>query len=170
MTITILFQMVKKVAERTDKAQIITKARAHKLLTYMGGAVFTTVERSCSFATTPEEEQGLSYLPLSHVTGLCTGIIGQMIEGAQTPAHTAIFFARLRLEGWHNQGPFALCRPTLFLGVPLVWEKMADKVRQHGRRDHGLMSTLAALSAKVCQASCRAKWKRPSSSRMPSSH
>ena len=52
----------------------------------------------------------------------------------------------------------------------LVWEKMADKIRRHGRRDHGLMSTLAALSAKVCQASCRAKWKRPSSSRMPSSH
>ena len=38
MTITILFQMVEKVAERTDKAQIITKARAHKLLTSASGA------------------------------------------------------------------------------------------------------------------------------------
>merc|ERR1711920_966523 len=40
MTITYaLIQMVEKVAERCDKAQIITKARAHKLLTSPSGAV-----------------------------------------------------------------------------------------------------------------------------------
>merc|ERR1712038_131950 len=39
MTITYaLIQMVEKVAEKTDKAQIITKARAHKLLTSSSGA------------------------------------------------------------------------------------------------------------------------------------
>merc|ERR1712060_1045114 len=40
MTITYaLIQMVEKIAERCDKAQIITKARAHKLLTSPSGAV-----------------------------------------------------------------------------------------------------------------------------------
>merc|ERR1719330_11864 len=39
MTITYaLIQMVEKVAERSDKARIITKARAHKLLTNSAGA------------------------------------------------------------------------------------------------------------------------------------
>merc|ERR1712127_99864 len=39
MTITYaLIQMVEKIAEKTDKAQIITKARAHKLLTSASGA------------------------------------------------------------------------------------------------------------------------------------
>jgi len=39
MTITYaLIQMVEKIAERTDKARIITKARAHKLLTNSDGA------------------------------------------------------------------------------------------------------------------------------------
>merc|ERR1711972_397474 len=39
MTITYaLIQMVEKIAERCDKAQIITKARAHKLLTSPSGA------------------------------------------------------------------------------------------------------------------------------------
>ena len=39
MTITYaLFQMVKKVAERTGKAQIFTKARAHKLFTNASAA------------------------------------------------------------------------------------------------------------------------------------
>merc|ERR1712137_620357 len=39
MTITYaLIQMVEKIAERTDKAQIITKARAHKLLTSASGS------------------------------------------------------------------------------------------------------------------------------------
>merc|ERR1712127_701197 len=40
MTITYaLIQMVEKIAERTDKARIITKARAHKLLTSSAGTV-----------------------------------------------------------------------------------------------------------------------------------
>ena len=40
MTITYaLIQMVEKIAERTDKAQIITKARAHKLV--MGRGICT---------------------------------------------------------------------------------------------------------------------------------
>merc|ERR1712137_645981 len=39
MTITYaLIQMVEKVAEKTDKARIITKARAHKLLTSASGS------------------------------------------------------------------------------------------------------------------------------------
>merc|ERR1719471_1479967 len=39
MTITYaLIQMVEKIAERSDKARIITKARAHKLLTNSAGA------------------------------------------------------------------------------------------------------------------------------------
>merc|ERR1719497_129646 len=39
MTITYaLIQMVEKIAERTDRARIVTKARAHKLLTNDSGA------------------------------------------------------------------------------------------------------------------------------------
>merc|ERR1711992_88642 len=46
MTITYaLIQMVEKVAEKTDRARIITKARAHKLLTNNGAVVGLTYEK-----------------------------------------------------------------------------------------------------------------------------
>merc|ERR1712232_624056 len=34
------------------------------------------------------------------------------------------------------------CRPTVFLGVPLVWEKIADKMRAVGAANTGLKKTL----------------------------
>merc|ERR1712063_121263 len=47
MTITYaLIQMVEKIAERTDKAQIITKARAIKLLTSNGACVGLVFEKA----------------------------------------------------------------------------------------------------------------------------
>jgi len=46
MTITYaLIQMLEKVAEKTDRARIVTKARAHKLLTNSGGCVGLVFEK-----------------------------------------------------------------------------------------------------------------------------
>lgn len=129
---------------------------SHDNMSYMGGAVFTTVGRSCGFATTPEEERGLSYLPLSHVAGLCTDIIGQMIAGAQTPAHFAIFFARpYDLKAGTIKDRLLICRPTLFLGVPLVWEKMADKIRAIGASAQGLKKTISTWAKDKCLTHAR---------------
>jgi len=129
---------------------------SHDCMAYMGGAVFTTVGRSCGFATTPEEERGVSYLPLSHVAGLCTDIIGQMISGAFTPAHTAIFFARpYDLKAGTIKDRLLIARPTLFLGVPLVWEKMADKIRAVGASSQGLKKTISTWAKDKCLTHAR---------------
>lgn len=66
----------------------------------------------------------LSYLPLSHVAGMQFDLIAPIMVGSQ------IYFA----------GPDALqgtlaeylkwCRPTMFVAVPRIWEKIEDKLKQ----------------------------------------
>jgi len=109
---------------------------------YMGCAVICTVGQTCGFATTPDEERVLSYLPLSHVAGMCTDIVAQITTGATTPAYSACFFARpYDLKAGTIKDRLLTSRPTIFLGVPLVWEKMADRIKAIGAATTGLKKT-----------------------------
>jgi len=111
---------------------------------YMGGAVITTVGQTCGFATTPEEERVLSYLPLSHVAGFCTDVVAQINAGAMTPSYSACFFARpYDLKAGTIKDRLLTSRPTIFLGVPLVWEKMADRIKAIGAAVTGCKKTVS---------------------------
>ena len=125
-------------------------------MTYMASAVVTTVGRACGVATAPEEERAVSYLTLSHVAGLCTDIIGQMISGALTPAHTAIFFARpYDLKAGTIKDRLIIARPTLLLGIPLVLEKMAGTIRAVGASATGLKKTISTWVKDKCLTQAR---------------
>jgi len=124
---------------------------SHDGLIYLGNAVMTTVGKSCGFATAATEERVLSYLPLSHVAGLCCDIVAQITTTAMNPAWGTVFFARpYDLKAGTIKDRLLISRPTLFLGVPLVWEKMADRIRAIGAASTGLKKAASTWAKGKC--------------------
>lgn len=81
----------------------------------------------------PQEERILSYLPLSHVAGMMIDMIMPLIGTEKTAGWWVAHFARpydLKVGALGDR--LRLVQPTLFLGVPRVWEKVAEKVKAIG--------------------------------------
>jgi len=81
----------------------------------------------------PQEERILSYLPLSHVAGMMVDTIMPLIMTEKSPGWWVAHFARpydLKVGAIGDR--LRAVKPTLFLGVPRVWEKVADKVKAIG--------------------------------------
>merc|ERR1740121_3435655 len=120
---------------------------SHDNIIYVANTMFTLLAKSCGFAATAEEERVLSYLPLSHVAGLMLDLASQIVVGGLTRAATAIFFARpYDLKAGTIKDRLCTARPTAFLGVPLVWEKMADRIRAIGAASTGLKKSIGDWS------------------------
>jgi long-chain-fatty-acid--CoA ligase ACSBG len=89
-------------------------------------------------------ERVLSYLPLSHVAGCMVDIVCPILTSARTPAWVEVSFARpydLKLGTLGDR--LRSVRPTMFLGVPRVWEKIAEKMKAVGSATTGIKRTLA---------------------------
>lgn len=120
---------------------------SHDNIIYTSNTVFKVLAGSCGYSAGAEEERVLSYLPLSHVAGMTVDLTGQIIVGALTDASTAVFFARpYDLKVGTIKDRLSIARPTAFLGVPLVWEKMADRIRAIGAATTGLKKKISEWS------------------------
>lgn len=85
--------------------------------------------------------RAVTYLPLSHVAGQYSDIVGPMMEGVH------VFFADpSALQGTLIQ-TLQEVRPTLFFSVPRVWEKIYDKMMEIAR-SNGWLKTKIATWAK----------------------
>jgi len=83
------------------------------------------------------EEHIISYLPLSHVAGNLVDILFPIICTALRDGSQTTHFARpTALKGTLGDSLRAV-RPTIFLGVPRVWEKIADMMKQKGQANKG---------------------------------
>lgn len=75
----------------------------------------------------------MSYLPLSHVAGCMVDIVMPMVTTAQNAGYCVVGFARTYDL---SKGTFGKrlqsVKPTIFLGVPRVWEKIAEKIKKIG--------------------------------------
>merc|ERR1719162_743347 len=90
------------------------------------------------------QERILSYLPLSHVAGMMVDIVTPVIVSATLPGSVTVYFARnYDLKVGTIKDRLCAARPTLFIGVPLVWEKIADKIRAIGATTTGAKKTIA---------------------------
>lgn len=90
------------------------------------------------------EERIISYLPLSHVAGMMVDIVAPIYMTANSPAWCSATFARpydLKLGSLPDRLRFT--RPTLFLGVPRVWEKIAEKMKAVGAKTKGTKKKIA---------------------------
>jgi long-chain-fatty-acid--CoA ligase ACSBG len=111
---------------------------SHDNLAYEANAVFDLLSKSVGVATKAEQERALSYLPLSHVAGMMVDIVAPVNMAATTIAWETIYFARsYDLKVGAIKDRLQVARPTIFLGVPLVWEKIADKIRAIGASNTG---------------------------------
>merc|ERR1740123_587278 len=125
------------------KAEMVS----HDNIIYVANTMFGLLSRSCGFSATFEEERVLSYLPLSHVAGLMLDLAAQIVVGGLTKSATAVFFARpYDLKAGTIKDRLCTARPTAFLGVPLVWEKMADRIRAIGAASTGLKKSIGDWS------------------------
>jgi len=74
-------------------------------------------------------ERIISYLPLSHVAGMMVDIISPITIAASKPGFATLHFARpYDLKVGTLGDRLRAVRPTLFLGVPRVWEKIQEKI------------------------------------------
>eukprot|EP00471_Norrisiella_sphaerica_P006630 CAMPEP_0184490810 /NCGR_PEP_ID=MMETSP0113_2-20130426/18933_1 /TAXON_ID=91329 /ORGANISM="Norrisiella sphaerica, Strain BC52" /LENGTH=770 /DNA_ID=CAMNT_0026874905 /DNA_START=48 /DNA_END=2360 /DNA_ORIENTATION=- len=99
-----------------------------------------------------EEERLISYLPLSHVAGMMVDIICPLFitSAEDRPGWVCVFFARpydLKLASIVER--FKAVRPTMFLGVPRVWEKIAEKLQAIGKQTKGLVKTISTTAKKL---------------------
>jgi long-chain-fatty-acid--CoA ligase ACSBG len=86
-----------------------------------------------------------SYLPLSHIAGQLIDIHAPMYIGG-----TSYFCQPDALKG-SLTNTLKDMRPTLFFGVPRVWEKIEEKMRALGRESTGVKKMLSTW-AKGCGA------------------
>merc|ERR1719397_287700 len=95
------------------------------------------------------EERSVSYLPLSHVAAMLLDVILPIFISANTESFMSVSFARpydLKLSLIGNR--LRSVKPTLFFGVPRVWEKISDKIRAAGRQSTGCKKNIAIWSKK----------------------
>jgi long-chain-fatty-acid--CoA ligase ACSBG len=85
----------------------------------------------------------VSYLPLSHIAGFMLDITAPIMTGAK------IYFAQPdALKGSLGE-TLKEARPTLFLGVPRVWEKIHEKMLSVGKQNNILMQTISSAAKYV---------------------
>ena len=87
----------------------------------------------------------VSYLPLSHIAGQMIDIHAPMYLGACT------YFAQPDALKGSLTATLKDVRPTLFFGVPRVWEKIEEKMKELGRESTGIKKMLSTW-AKGCGA------------------
>lgn len=105
---------------------------SHDNLVYESSAVCDMLVKSVGFGA-DEGERIVSYLPLSHVAGMMVDVVAPILFTALHPSFETTFFARpYDLKAGSVKDRLCAARPTMFLGVPLVWEKIADKMRTLG--------------------------------------
>jgi len=100
-------------------------------------------------ASEPEgtQERIISYLPLSHVAGMMLDIISPVFITAVQPGFCTLYFARandLKKATIGNRLRFV--KPTVFLGVPMVWQKISDKIKAAGAKNAGCKLKLVRWS------------------------
>jgi long-chain-fatty-acid--CoA ligase ACSBG len=76
-----------------------------------------------------EEERIISFLPLSHVAGMMVDIVCPIVAAARTPGWIHAKVARpYDLSKGTLGDRLRAVKPTMFLGVPRVWEKIMEKI------------------------------------------
>ncbi|NWW26820.1 ACBG2 ligase, partial [Falcunculus frontatus] len=89
------------------------------------------------------QEQVISYLPLSHIAAQMSDIWSAMTFGVQ------VYFAQPDALKGSLVETLREVRPTAFLGVPRVWEKMEEKMKSVGMKSSALRRKVASWAKGV---------------------
>merc|ERR1712048_925473 len=131
---------------------------SHDNIAFESGAVLKTLQDNVGFGVKSEQERVLSYLPLSHAAGMMVDIVMPIMSTHQSSSWCTLYFARnYDLKVGAIKDRLQVARPTLFLGVPLVWEKIADKIRAVGAANTGAKKALGDWAKGLALANSRSK-------------
>merc|ERR1712232_111056 len=115
---------------------------SHDNILFQSAAAVAAIPHLCL-----DEKEGdriLSYLPLSHVAGMVVDNVVPLYSTVTKPGWVEVNFARPYDLKAGGLGPrLNAVRPTTFLGVPRVWEKIAEKLRAVGAKTKGLKKKVA---------------------------
>mmetsp|Transcript_27277 Transcript_27277/g.27510 ORF Transcript_27277/g.27510 Transcript_27277/m.27510 type:complete len:663 (-) Transcript_27277:375-2363(-) len=105
-----------------------------------------TIKRICEdYMDLNHTERILSYLPLSHIAAQTIDIHAPIYLGACT------YFAQPDALKGTLTVSMRDVRPTIFFGVPRVWEKIQEKMVQVGRENSGLKKSLVGWAKGVAK-------------------
>jgi long-subunit acyl-CoA synthetase (AMP-forming) len=126
----------------------------HDNLNYEARSVRTMIP---NFGT--GDESVLSFLPLSHVGGLMMDIAAPIFAAADVEGGSNVYFARpYDLKTGTLVNRMRQSKPTVFLAVPLVYERMMEKlqamVQQQSPAKRALL-LLAQRQALIAQRNCQ---------------
>jgi len=97
---------------------------------------------SSLFGVTSEDCM-ISYLPLSHIAAMMLDIIAPMKTGLQ------IYFAQPDALKGSLATTLHEVRPTMFLGVPRVWEKIQEKLLQIGKSKGAIVQFISSQAKAI---------------------
>jgi len=83
------------------------------------------------------QERVISFLPLSHVAGMMVDMILPLAICENYGGYVTVSFAKPSALKGTLKDTLVAVKPTLFLGVPRVWEKVAEGVRAVGKANKG---------------------------------
>lgn len=89
------------------------------------------------------EDRIVSLLPLSHVAAEIVDLVAPLIMG------TAVFFARPDVLKGTLLHTLLKVRPTWFLGVPRIWEKIEQKLKEVGARGGSLRRRISTAAKDI---------------------
>lgn len=123
----------------TPKAVMVT----HDNIVYISKSCMTF---NGDFGLMNQQERIISYLPLSHVAGMLVDIICPIAVTALKKGWVTCYFARpYDLKVGTIVDRMRSVHPTLFLGVPRVWEKIMEKMKAVGATTKGFKKSLATF-------------------------
>lgn len=113
--------------------------------------VVFTVKTSNGLIQAKEGDIGVSYLPLSHIAAQMTDLYGSIITGG------CVCFAQPDALKGSLVETLKEVRPTMFFGVPRVWEKIEEKMRAVGAANTGIKKSIGEWAKSVGTAGTTAQ-------------
>ncbi|ESN90840.1 hypothetical protein HELRODRAFT_90723, partial [Helobdella robusta] len=109
---------------------------SHDNLTWSARVLSISEGTSC-------EEVGVTYLPLSHIAAQMIDIYSSLIVGS------SVYFAQPDALKGTLKDTIKEVRPTIFMGVPRVWEKMHEAMLVVGRKNGVFKRNVIKMAKKV---------------------
>lgn len=95
----------------------------------------------------------VSYLPLSHIAGLCFDVLNHLFNCCE------IYFAKPdALQGTLGE-TLTWARPTLFLAVPRIWEKFEEKLKEIAATKPSILQSISGWAKGYGTANTHARQK-----------
>mmetsp|Transcript_59076 Transcript_59076/g.129401 ORF Transcript_59076/g.129401 Transcript_59076/m.129401 type:complete len:704 (+) Transcript_59076:26-2137(+) len=122
---------------------------SHDNVTWTAGTIPFQYDVGTSIINYAEQHQIISYLPLSHIAGAMVDIYMPLWLNAFHSQGCCVTFARPdALKGTLKQTLQAV-RPTLFFGVPRVWEKFEAAIKEIGAANTGVKKMVGDWSKEM---------------------